>query len=1054
MSTHYNAFISYKHAELDNKIAATIERSLEHYHIPRKIQKKTGVKRIERIFRDTDELPITSDLSGTIAEALENADYLIVICSTNTCKSMWVEREIKLFLQNHTQDQILTVLADGEPVDVVPEILKNKEVTRINEQGIEETVLVPVEPLSCDFRIPAREAKNTELPRLAASLIGCEYNELMDRQRQYKMKRLTAVFAGILAIALGFAGYMFYSKNQINESYRASLISQSKYLANEAEKLLDSGDRIDALHLALHALPSEEMPNRPVTTEAVSAITKATLAYDPKDISNMQAIWNYEVPSTVVKMAASPDYKLFAALDKAGNFNIWDLKNNKKLAEYIPPNSFLVASNFEFLPDNKMIVVGTNFIGCLDSRTVEVIWEDYFINENLVDESINFTSDGNILLALSGGKFRVYSPADGKIVSEYTLPEEMTDDWYKSFSDFTLSSVSIGNTVLSSDNSKIAFSVYNSEEKGGICVYDIKSGKAVLEDLNADYITDISFPTADNLVVTYNMDTWGSNHTFLNTTTTQKDYDKVICFDPTDLSEKWEKEFLVTDVELNSDLINLNKNNSLAYFSGDRSEVWDLSTGEVLQEYVFADPVVYALFDEEDDRIYYVTESGGMAFSDIFNSENKDTINTVSYFIGDINNVFMGAGVFVNQRNSNSIIRYSADVYDRDWTSYEDAPETVDIYKSYLDENIAAVLTEKEGESVILDLYDPSLKKHTQSVELSDDSDEYYHMDFLGTYEGKLLLSYSRLTGGTLGLITVDYSTGEVTADRINKYYFDHIDYTDYVKYENGKIAFVEEDESKGIIVMIYDVSTGETDEYCTSEKEKCNDGGLYFFEKQGLVYLAWEQDYIVDINKNDIRSVSYDNKWDGTVCVSMNEDGTLIAASDGRDIVIKDISTVDKEDVKATISILGVETHRPVFHKEKRTNTEILIVPFTDGNLCRYNASTGELIGKTDYFTAGGPDYNSTFTVDSEHSCIYLHYSTMINIIDIDNYIDIGFVYGSLGYHAPTDTFVCTCEDEEGVNRLGYFRHYTLDDLIKKAKDILQDHEMPQEQKDAYGIG
>ena len=120
MGTHYNAFISYKHAELDNKIAAMVEHGLEHYHIPRKIQKKTGIKRIERIFRDTDELPITSDLSGTIAEALENADFLIVICSTNTCKSMWVEREIKLFLQNHTQDQILTVLADGEPVDVVP----------------------------------------------------------------------------------------------------------------------------------------------------------------------------------------------------------------------------------------------------------------------------------------------------------------------------------------------------------------------------------------------------------------------------------------------------------------------------------------------------------------------------------------------------------------------------------------------------------------------------------------------------------------------------------------------------------------------------------------------------------------------------------------------------------------------------------------------------------------------------------------------------------------------------------------------------------------------
>ncbi|MCR4758537.1 MAG: toll/interleukin-1 receptor domain-containing protein, partial [Butyrivibrio sp.] len=115
MSTHYNAFISYKHAELDNKAAAMIEKDLEHYHIPARIQKKTGIKKIERIFRDTDELPITSDLSATIEEALANSDYLIVLCSKNTCLSTWVEREIQLFLQNHSRDNILTVVADGEP---------------------------------------------------------------------------------------------------------------------------------------------------------------------------------------------------------------------------------------------------------------------------------------------------------------------------------------------------------------------------------------------------------------------------------------------------------------------------------------------------------------------------------------------------------------------------------------------------------------------------------------------------------------------------------------------------------------------------------------------------------------------------------------------------------------------------------------------------------------------------------------------------------------------------------------------------------------------------
>ena len=67
MIEHYNAFISYKHADADIKVAEAVQHSLEHYHIPGKIRKKNGIKRIERIFRDKEELPITSDLSENIS---------------------------------------------------------------------------------------------------------------------------------------------------------------------------------------------------------------------------------------------------------------------------------------------------------------------------------------------------------------------------------------------------------------------------------------------------------------------------------------------------------------------------------------------------------------------------------------------------------------------------------------------------------------------------------------------------------------------------------------------------------------------------------------------------------------------------------------------------------------------------------------------------------------------------------------------------------------------------------------------------------------------------
>ena len=127
MSTHYNAFISYRHHPDDIRVAETIHRSLERFRVPGKIRAKYG--KITRLFRDKEELPITSDLNDDIDEALKNSDYLIVICSVHTRESIWVQREIELFLKSHHRSRVLTVLAGGEPYDVIPEILLHDEVT-------------------------------------------------------------------------------------------------------------------------------------------------------------------------------------------------------------------------------------------------------------------------------------------------------------------------------------------------------------------------------------------------------------------------------------------------------------------------------------------------------------------------------------------------------------------------------------------------------------------------------------------------------------------------------------------------------------------------------------------------------------------------------------------------------------------------------------------------------------------------------------------------------------------------------------------------------------
>ena len=119
----YDIFISYKHEELDKAVAARLQRKLEQYKIPREIKLKIGKKKIERVFRDEEELSISSDLGKEIEGQLKESEYLLLVCSKKTKDSPWVLREIETFLKYQDIDHVLPVLIEGEPEEVFPEII-------------------------------------------------------------------------------------------------------------------------------------------------------------------------------------------------------------------------------------------------------------------------------------------------------------------------------------------------------------------------------------------------------------------------------------------------------------------------------------------------------------------------------------------------------------------------------------------------------------------------------------------------------------------------------------------------------------------------------------------------------------------------------------------------------------------------------------------------------------------------------------------------------------------------------------------------------------------
>lgn len=99
----YDAFISYRHTELDIFAAEILHKQLEAFRLPGKIAKKKqgGRTHIDRVFRDKDELPLTSNLEDPIMVALQESEYLIVICSPRLRESLWCKKEIETFISLH-----------------------------------------------------------------------------------------------------------------------------------------------------------------------------------------------------------------------------------------------------------------------------------------------------------------------------------------------------------------------------------------------------------------------------------------------------------------------------------------------------------------------------------------------------------------------------------------------------------------------------------------------------------------------------------------------------------------------------------------------------------------------------------------------------------------------------------------------------------------------------------------------------------------------------------------------------------------------------------------
>ena len=1025
MIDFYNAFISYKHAPLDIKIAEHVQRQLEHFHVPHNLKGKIQHEKITRIFRDKDELPITSDLTETLTNALEKSEYLIVICSTNTKESMWVKREIQTFLKTHTKDKIFTVLCDGEPQDVIPEELTTGEKAIIDSNGFSHMINVPVEPLSCDYRIPRARADREELPRLAAGLLGCSYDELQRRRRQYRLRRAGMIVAAAFAGVLAFGGYMLYSRMQINKAYMESLRTRSVYLANESRQLLDNGKRADAIQLALAALPADKKDKTPVTAPAIRAISDATGAYTSNRGLEFTPAWNYKCKYAVKTSIVSEDLSYLGALDDAGNIYCWDTETRNLVFEKA---CFEEPVRIDLPNKETFVITYSHKVEAYNIPSGKHMWT--YTPESssaILTHYIHFTIS-DVFLYVGGCEVVKFSLRDGAVKESYQLKEK------------TLLN-SVYNPAVSPDGKKIAYSddTLTTEDSIKIHIYDVETKKDQSYDIKAKYLEKLTFVDNNNLCAISTMDFVNTSVSFSLDYRLLKPATKTFSFFGTNSNKSWSQDLVYTDVSMGSDIRALPSRNAVLCYVGNAVGIFDLETGNELNRYITSSSVVTSGDFNDDGYPEFILRHGEYIYA--ANSKNND-LASYNVLCNNITSGAIGNIVYAVSQYDTDIISYNRSIQDDEWKAVKvpseysmgSTSQTFDSNEEYLVS--AALVADDDKTYVRVSIIDLNTGKLSYTEDLTDVdvSATNFNVEYLDG-EFYLLLEKS--------VFQIDPDKDKIT--EINS----ELDFG--TVRSAGKLFATEKDYSSDkLLVKISNYDGSDKDEFDVPGTWDDfvgynNFNAVYCKSLNKAFIFVVDTLFAVDMKSMDYDEVDLPDNWDFTKIrgyyITVNDDSSRVLISDGNTVLVTDASLKEQ----FTISRNGTSVDCAAFKGDR-----IYIVG--DGYISVYDNKKGELITKNEmkYFTEG---FRSKAWFDDKANQLYIQSDYIIFIYDLDTMYEVACIESVYCYHKDTDRFYVFSYRGSRNVLPGYIKHYSVEDLVEKAKRILGDTPLDEATKSKYGL-
>ena len=232
--TVYDGFVSYSHAS-DDLLAPRLQAGLQRFAKP------WWKRRALRMFRDESSLSANPHLWSSIAEALDDSRWFVLLLSPDAAASPWVNREVEYWLAHKEASRILPVVTEGifgwAGSDISPET--DSAPPALFGAFQEEPRWVDLRWARSETQLHLNNARFRDaIADVASALRGVAKDDLESEEvRQHRRTIRTAWAAVVVVLLLGVAAAIgaVVAVNQSNEAQTQRDEAQNQ--RDEAERL-------------------------------------------------------------------------------------------------------------------------------------------------------------------------------------------------------------------------------------------------------------------------------------------------------------------------------------------------------------------------------------------------------------------------------------------------------------------------------------------------------------------------------------------------------------------------------------------------------------------------------------------------------------------------------------------------------------------------------------------------------------------------------------------------------------------------------------------------